>query len=89
MELFGYPDLSKEEEKALEAILGEFSEVAVTSDVIHEAIKLRRATKIRVPDALIAASAVVTESVLVSRNVKDFELVRHLKFENPFNSIDM
>jgi predicted nucleic acid-binding protein len=37
-----------------------------------EAVALRKATKIKLPDAIIMATAMVNHRLLVTRNTKDF-----------------
>ena len=84
LEAFGYPGLSPDEELALADVMGQYREVAVTTAVIDEAIKLRKSRKIRIPDALIAATAVVMGAVLVTRNDEDFRGLADVVIENPF-----
>jgi len=50
------------------------SDVLGLSDaVVNRTIELRKQHKIRLPDAIIAATALVHEFVLISRNVSDFK----------------
>ncbi len=42
LELFGYPDLTPDEESALSAIINEFHEVSVTPSIIDVAITMRK-----------------------------------------------
>ncbi len=51
--------------------------------IIKQAILVRRETKIKLPDAIIAATALVRDLTLVSRNEKDFSQVKGLKWINP------
>lgn len=50
---------------------------------LEKAILIRRETKIKVPDAVVAATALVRNLTLVSRNKKDFSRVAGLKYINP------
>ena len=40
--------------------------------------------KIKLPDAIIAATALNQDAFLVTRNVSDFQGIAGLKIENPF-----
>ena len=72
VEALGFPKLVAEEEANLLRLFGQFVEVQVTPQVIEEAIRLRRMVRMKTPDALIAATALVERAELVTRNVEDF-----------------
>ncbi|MEM8528548.1 MAG: type II toxin-antitoxin system VapC family toxin [Bacteroidota bacterium] len=61
--------------------------IHVNEDIIEHCITIRKTTKIKVPDALIAASAIVFDLTLVSDNDQDFNKVLEmdidLKYLNP------
>jgi len=86
LELFGYPGLMPDEEEALKIVTGEIDEVAVTSSVVDRAIQIRRAIRIKTPDAIIAATALEADAALVTRNEDDFKSVDGLILINPWNS---
>ena len=86
LELFGYPDLSYEEECALAAVTDEINELAVTSSIIDLAIRIRKSVRIKSPDAIIAATSMKMNAVLMTRNKKDFKSVRGLKVLNPWTT---
>ena len=48
------------------------------------AIKIRRERKIKVPDAIVASTALLNNAVLVTRIVSDFKGVNGLDLLNPF-----
>lgn len=54
------------------AFLGGFELVGVTPSIADRAVALRRASKIKLPDAIIWASAQAGNLLLVTRNTKDF-----------------
>jgi predicted nucleic acid-binding protein len=56
----------------------------LSEGVVNECIKLRKLYKIKLPDAIIAATAVYHNLVLITRNVKDFSRVDGLKSINPW-----
>ena len=63
-------------------LLAPFREVAVDRAVAERAGRLRRETGIRLPDALIAASALERHLALATRNVRDFAAVRGLRMRS-------
>jgi len=84
LELFGFPGLTAADEGKIRELLQAFEEVAVTSDVIDRAIEIRKKTKVKVPDAIIGASALVLGCNLITRNVADFKAIDGLKVIDPF-----
>src|SRR5688572_10019544 len=59
---------SKVDEEVVDLLLGAFTEVSVDREIAERAGRLRRLTGARVPDALIAASALERELTLITRN---------------------
>jgi predicted nucleic acid-binding protein len=86
LECFGYSGLDTEEEQALMIVTGELEEVAVTSNIVDRAIHIRRAIRIKTPDAIIAATALELNASLITRNETDFESVEGLQVINPWDS---
>ena len=60
-------------------LLGPFREIPMDRQVAERAGRIRRETRIRLPDAIIAATAVEHGLGLVTRNQSDFEGVRSLR----------
>jgi predicted nucleic acid-binding protein len=60
------------DEKQVRAFLLAFSILPVTSEVAERAFALRRQRKIKLPDAIIQATAQVEDRLLVTRNSRDF-----------------
>jgi hypothetical protein len=61
-----------EEEDVIELFLRDFTVVSVTRPVARDAIAIRRATRLRLPDAIVWATARSESALLVTRNTKDF-----------------
>ena len=61
-----------EEEAAVRAWLQSFEVLALDEATAERAVAIRKARRIRLPDAVIWATAQVHERLLVSRNTKDF-----------------
>ncbi|GAO27811.1 hypothetical protein [Geofilum rubicundum] len=54
--------------------------------IVVKTIELRKIIKIALPDAIIAATALVYDLTLLSRNTKDFIDVPNLKIRNPWEA---
>ncbi len=71
------------EEETVQRLLEPFEEVPVDRPVAELAGRLWRAGGLRTPDALIAATALERQLVLVTRNTRDFQPARGLKLREP------
>jgi len=73
-----------------EAILNNFVAKSVvhplSSGVVLRTIALCKQSKIKLPDAIIAATAFVEDLVLVTRNIDDFKNIAGLELLNPWDS---
>ena len=56
----------------------------LNEDIINKTIEIRIEHKLKTPDAIIAATALVYNMVLVTRNIADFNKVPGLTIINPF-----
>ena len=61
-----------DEEDVIELFVRDFRVVELTRQVARSAVQIRRAHRVRLPDAIIWASARVESALLVTRNTKDF-----------------
>ena len=82
METLSYP-LSAEEEQVVRIFLKEFRLIEISSPVMELSVEIRRKKKMKLPDAIIAASAVHHDLILVTRNIKDFKGTA-VKTSDPF-----
>ena len=63
---------TQEDEKQIRAFLLAFSILPVTPEVAERAVDLRRQRKIKLPDAIIPATAQAEDRLLITRNIRDF-----------------
>jgi predicted nucleic acid-binding protein len=56
----------------------------LTKEIVDQTITIRKAHKIKLPDAIISATAMVNNFTLISRNAKDFKKISKLKFWDPY-----
>lgn len=61
-----------EEEKACGDFLSRFTVHYLSAEIATEAVKVRRQFRVRLPDAIVWATARVNACLLVTRNAKDF-----------------
>jgi predicted nucleic acid-binding protein len=71
------------EERRVRRLLEAMNDVPIDAAVAERAGRLRRGTQLRLPDALIAATALEHRLVLVTRNVRDFDGIRGLRLRPP------
>lgn len=63
---------TQEDEQPIRAFLLTFSILPVTPEIAERAFDLRRQRKIKLPDAIILATAQVDDRLLITRNTRDF-----------------
>jgi len=55
----------------------------LNDEVVDKTIKVRKKYKLKLPDAIIAATALVNNLTLITHNKKDFQKVKNLKVIDP------
>ncbi len=70
MELLGYPGLLKEEERQIQGFLQSCRVLLLDENVEQRAIQLRRSGNCKLPDAIIAATALVHQLTLLTLDEK-------------------
>ena len=56
----------------------------INDAIIDQTIAIRRNYKIKLPDAIIAATAITEDLILVTRNVSDFKNIKDIELLNPW-----
>ena len=64
-------------------LLAKAVEVPMSAAVVEEAARLRRTVRMKAPDAIIAATALLESAMLVTRNAGDFVRVPGLRTAKP------
>lgn len=83
-EVLGYEGITPEDEVLFEAMFGQLIMQPVSEVVLRKAAILRRGRRMKLGDAIIAATALETGSELVTRNEQDFRGIHGLRIINPF-----
>ena len=64
--------------------LGEFNKVIIDNKIAVLSGDIKRINDLSIPDAIIAATALVLNATLITRNVKDFDKVKELSMHKPY-----
>ncbi|GAB4023040.1 type II toxin-antitoxin system VapC family toxin [Spirosoma koreense] len=83
MELLSYKPTDPDSEAKIQSFLNAGREFSLTEAVIQQTIAIRRSVRIKLPDAIIAGTAIVNNLILLSDNDSDFLRVPKLKYINP------
>ena len=83
IELLGFNPNDEQTERAFKLFVEQGNEFGLTEDIIQQTIAIRRTVKIKLPDAIIAATAIVHGLTLLSDNDADFLRVPRLSYINP------
>ncbi len=75
MELLGNKDISSKELVALEAFINNAIVINLDEEIILETIKIRKKYSIKLPDAIIAATCLVNNLLLITNNFRDFNKI--------------
>jgi len=85
VEVLGYYKLSSLEKKYLTEFFSAATIIEISRPIIDKAVILRQAKKISVADSIIAATSLIYDLELNTRNMADFKQIKGLKLHNPFS----
>lgn len=83
IETLGFPSLLPGDKLYLESIFKILQVLDLSPEIAEKAIEIRQAKKISLGDAIVAATALVYDCSLATRNVVDFRHIPGLKLGNP------
>ena len=83
LEVLSYSGLTASDITDWRTLLSGAVEVPMSETVIEEAARLRRTVRMKTPDAIIAATALLENAALVTRNLGDFRRVPGLMVIEP------
>ena len=84
IELFSSSKINQQELQQLQRFVDIALIHSINLQVAIETIEIRKKYKIKLPDAIIAATAIVYNLKLVTRNVSDFDKISNLELINPY-----
>jgi len=71
--------ISKLEEESFNSFFNDLQLIGLTERVVLKSIEIRKFKKIKLGDAIIAATALVHDLTLITRNLNDFKGIEKLK----------
>ena len=78
MELLSSQSLKPKDEEVIKEFIFDSTVFSLEENIITKTILLRRTNKIKLPDAIIAATAIVHNLQLITHNLKDFKNIPEL-----------
>lgn len=84
MEVLGYPFVNSVEKQIVEEICKSIPTIGLDKSIVDKVIRIRQSHKIKLPDAIILATALVNKFELITANVNDFSNIDNsLEIINP------
>ena len=84
IEVLGWYRATDEQIEHLKSYLNEVNIMPLEEAIILKTIELRHTHRIKTPDAIIAATALVNSYTLISRNLSDFNSIAGLTVIDPY-----
>lgn len=86
LEVLGYHGLTEEAEEYFNAVFSLVTVLPITSEVIDRATALRQQRNMKSADAIIAATALLHCTEIITRNTGDFDHIPDLIVNNPIDN---
>ena len=83
METLGFDFKIMEQQEPMEIFINGSIVLPIDDNIVDKTIEIRKRKKMKLPDALIAATALVHNLVIISRNTSDFKNIAGLSVINP------
>ena len=83
IELLGFSPNRQELVQYISQFIEYSTEYPLSEEIVQMTIDIRKSIKIKLPDAIIAATALCHDLILLSDNDSDFGKVKYLRYINP------
>jgi len=87
LEVLGYHGLKKNEEIYFQDVFIFVTVIFPSQQIFDKAIQIRRQYNLKLGDSLIAATALINDLTIYTRNLSDFERIADLKAINPIINV--
>lgn len=84
IEALSWQNPDKNKEAIVKAFIEDSNILDLSPEVVAQCVKIRRSRKIKTPDAIIAATAIVHNLTLITGD-KDFNKIQDLTTVNPYS----
>lgn len=84
IELLGFKGITETERVKFQEFIDAAIVHELSDDIVDRTIEIRKHHKTKLPDAVIAATALVNELTIITRNTKDFIRMEGLEMLNPY-----
>jgi predicted nucleic acid-binding protein len=84
MELLAWRNADSQQLSILNEFISSVVVWGLDEPVILKGIETRKSFRIKLPDAIIAATAIVHDLELITRNITDFKNIKGLRLMNPW-----
>ena len=85
VEVLGFHRLNEQDRAFLEAFFSSTTVLPITQAVLDKAVGLRQTRRMSLGDSLVAATCLICNLTLVTRNIDDFKWITDLELLNPFD----
>ena len=85
IEILGWFQITSFQLTSLSAFIDNATVYPLDEKIIVKTIELRQQFRIKTPDAIIAATAIVNNRILVTHNAKDFNRISELNVVDPYD----
>lgn len=82
--MLSFPRLNEEENRIIKGFLEKLLPISLTEVVKEKTIEIKKNLKIGIADAIIAASAIVLNASLITRDEPGFNKIKEIYLINPF-----
>ncbi|MFW5754923.1 MAG: type II toxin-antitoxin system VapC family toxin [Marinilabiliaceae bacterium] len=83
IELLSWPNATMQQTSVLEEFIRNSHVYNFQEPMVQNTIGLRKKYRIKLPDAIIAATAIANDQILITRDTKDFNKIEELQIINP------
>ena len=80
MELLSYSGITETEENCIKSLLADCEEISLFTEIKEKTIELRKKYRTKLPDAIVAASAIVKDLPLITAD-KGFNQIKEVNLE--------